>query len=76
MGLIDVGYYQYMPNATKCSTLEDVKKSQLGKKQTIIEVDDIYGMLVVHGLGLVGAIIVFCGEMIIMVSFETESNSK
>ena len=48
MGLIDAGYNNYMPNATKCTTFNDIKRSHQGKNQTvIIEVNDIYGMLIV-----------------------------
>ena len=31
MGMIDAGYNNYMPNATECTTFNDIKKSHLGK---------------------------------------------
>lgn len=68
MGLIDAGYYNYMPNATKCSTFNDIKNSHQGKNQTIIvEINDIYGMLILLGLGIGGAMIIFSLEMFIKV---------
>ena len=65
MGMIDAGYNNYMPNATECTTFNDIKKSHLGKNQTIIiETNDIYGMLILLGLGIVAATIIFIAEII------------
>ena len=68
MGMIDAGYNNYMPNATECTTFNDIKKSHLGKNKTIIiETNDIYGMLILLGLGIVTAAIIFIAETITMV---------
>ena len=73
MGLIDAGYNNYMPNATKCTTFNDIKRSHQGKNQTvIIEVNDIYGMLILLGLGIGVAMIISIAENIIMVSMVRE----
>ena len=75
MGLIDAGYYNYMPNATKCNTLNDIKKSHQGENQiVIVEINDIYGMLILLGLGMGGAIIIFGAEIVAMVREKTNEN--
>ena len=65
MGLIYRSYYHHLPNATKCKTINDVYKSQTEKNHiVIVEVNDIYGMLVLLGLGVGGALVIFIVEMI------------
>ena len=61
MGLIDVGYYNHMPNATKCKTIKDIYRSHVNDL-VILEVSDIYGMLILLALGLGGALVLFSSE--------------
>ena len=68
MGLINRSYYHHLPNATKCKTINDVYKSHTEKNHiVIVEVNDIYGMLVLLGLGVGGAMVIFITEMIMLV---------
>ena len=69
MGLIHMSYYNLLPNATKCNTIGDVYKSHAEQNQTVIvKVNDIYGMLVLLGLGVGGALLVFIAEIVLLVS--------
>ena len=71
MGLIQMGYYNHLPNATKCITIGDVHKSHTEKNNTVtVEVNDIYGMLVLLGLGVGGALITFIAEIALLVSWK------
>ena len=68
IGLIHRSYYNHLPNATECKTITDVYKSQTEKNHiVIVEVNDIYGMLVLLGLGVGGALLTFIAEMFLMV---------
>ena len=68
MGLIQMGYYNHLPNATECKTITDVYKSQTEKNHKVtVEVNDIFGMLVLLGLGVGGALITFMGEITLSV---------
>ena len=63
MGLIEKSYYSLMPNATKCMNLNDVLKLHMGKNnEVILEVKNIYGILVLLGLGVGLALIMLCAE--------------
>ena len=57
MGLpLGTNHEMYFPNATKCSTWHDVKTSHETKDMKIrIKLDDIYGMMIILALGLIGA---------------------
>ena len=66
IGLIHQSYYSYLPNATKCNTIADVFKSHRRDK-VIVEMNDIYGMLVLLGLGMGLALITFTAESILLV---------
>ena len=67
MGLIHKSYYNHLPNATECKDINDVYKSHMEKNHRVtVEVDDIYGMLVLLGLGVGGALITFYVEMILI----------
>ena len=69
MGLIQMSYYNHLPNATKCNTIGNVYKSHTEKNHTVtVEVNDIYGMLVLLGLGVGGALITFIAEIVMLVS--------
>lgn len=64
MGLIDTSYYNNLPNATKCNNINDVHESLMENNYTVtVELNDIYGMLILLGLGVVGALITFIAEI-------------
>ena len=66
MGLIDFSYYNHMPNATKCNTINDIYQSHVDDL-VILEVDDIYGMLILLSLGIGGALLLLSFEMVFKV---------
>ena len=69
MGLILKSYYTHLPNATKCNTITDMLQSHAEQNQkATVEVNDIYGMLVLLGLGLCVAHIVLLAELTLLVS--------
>ena len=69
MGLILKSYYAHLPNATKCNTIADMLKSHAEQNQNaIVELNDIYGMLVLLGFGLSVAHIVLLSEYTLLVS--------
>ena len=55
MGVIDG--YGALPNYTKCATWSDVKKSRMLDKLVELRLDNVYGMLVLWSLGLVGGLL-------------------
>ena len=58
MGLIKAGYDRAVPNATRCNTMKDIRDSHFEQnKYVTVKVNDIYGMLLLLGLGMGGAII-------------------
>ena len=68
MGLIHTSYYSYLPNATKCTTIGDVKKYHEGKNRIVtVYLNDILGMLIVLGLGVGVALISLITENIFSV---------
>ena len=68
MGLIHNSYYNYLPNATKCTTIGDVNKSHEGKNRRVtVHLNDIFGMLILLGLGAGGALISLITEIIFSV---------
>ena len=67
MGLIHKSYNNIVPNATKCYNMGDVLRSHEEKDHTVIvQVNDIYGMLVLLGLGVCGALITFTAETVVL----------
>ena len=53
MGLIEKSYYNHLPNATQCKTISDVYDSHAKRNhEVVVEVNDIYGMMVLLGLGV------------------------
>ena len=52
-----------MPNATECATNADVQRSHMAQ-DVVLKLDNIYGMIVLLGLGLVGSTITFMAEKI------------
>ena len=66
MGIIEKAYYS-LPHSTKCRTIDEVYKSHLEATTTVIlEVKDIYGMLVLLCLGVGLALSTFSVEMVRM----------
>ena len=63
MGLIEMSYFKHLPNATKCKTLNDVYEShaKLDHKVTV-EVNDIFGTMILLGFGLAGALFILIAE--------------
>ena len=66
MGLIDLSYFNNMPNATKCSTIKDIYQSHVNDL-VILEVGDIYGMLIILALGLGVSLVSFMFEIVFKV---------
>ena len=66
IGFIDASFYNHMPNATSCNTIKAIDQSHTDGL-VILEMNDIYGMLILLGLGLVGSLAVFAVEVIPMV---------
>ena len=63
MGFIEASFYNHMPNVTSCNTIKAIDQSHTDGL-VILEMDDIYGMLILLGLGLVGSLAVFSAEVI------------
>ena len=63
MGLINYHFFDYLPNATACKNANDIYESQIGNNhRVIVQLNDIYGMLSLLGLGVAGALIAFPAE--------------
>ena len=55
MGLLEMGYHKYQPNAAKCQTIQDVYKSHAENNEKVkVKLRDVYGILALlgHGFGL------------------------
>ena len=65
MGLILKSYYKNLPNATKCNSNSEVFESHEEKNVRVrVELNTIYGMLVILGIGVHVAITTFLIEVI------------
>ena len=64
MGLIEKIFDKHLPNAAKCDTYHEVFQSHGYSYQVILELNDIYGMLALLGLGFAGALICLLAEII------------
>ena len=65
MGVIEKTYYKNLPNATKCNTIEEVFKSHAYEYQKVtVELTHIYGILILLGIGVAGALTSFIIEII------------
>ena len=63
MGLIEKSYNNHMPNATKCKTISDVYNSHAeSNHEVVVELNDIYGMMVLLGLGVGWSLATFIAE--------------
>ena len=71
MGAIENDYYKFLPNATKCKTISDVYQSlEEANSNVVVEVNDMYGMLVLLGLGVEVALMTFIAERILLVRWQ------
>ena len=53
----------YIPNATKCWTWQDVKKSHvINDDMMVIEPDHVFGLMILLLVGLCGAMTILTGE--------------
>ena len=69
MGLILKSFFSYLPNGTKCNTVNDIYESHMENNHTVtVKLNDIYGMLVLLGLGVGLALITLTAETLLMVS--------
>ena len=56
---------KHLPNATKCSTWNDVKQSHTIKDQkVVVQLEDIYGMIIILTVGLSGSVVVMIVELL------------
>ena len=63
MGLMDTILKNALPNATKCSTLQDIQASHLvTDHRVVIEFEDIYGVILIPSVGMGLALISFIVE--------------
>ena len=68
MGLIEMSYFKHLPNATKCKTLNDVYESHAKLDHKVaVEVNDIFGTMILLGFGLAGALFILIAEEILKV---------
>ena len=58
----------YIPNATKCWTWQDVKKSHvINDDMMVIEPDHVFGLIILLLVGLCGAMTILTGERLFKV---------
>ena len=71
MGVITKSYFEQLPNVTYCNSIGDVYKSHGEKNHNVVvEVNDMYGMLVLIGLGVEVALMTFIAERILLVRWQ------
>ena len=64
MGLIEKSYNYHLPNATECKTIRDVYNSHAKRNhKVVVEVNDIYGMMGLLGLGVGWSLATFIAEV-------------
>ena len=65
MGLILRSYYKNLPNATKCNSISEVFESHEEQYDRVrVELNAIYGMLVILGIGAGVALFTFTAEIV------------
>ena len=65
MGLVLQTYYNNLPNATKCNSISEVFESHEEKNLNVrVELNAIYGMLAILGIGSGVALITFIAEIV------------
>ena len=63
MGLMDSILKNALPNATKCSTLQDIQASHMETdRRVVIEFEDIYGVILIPAFGLGLALMAIIAE--------------
>ena len=56
----------FIPNSTNCMTWQDVKAShETDSPEVVINIDDIYGMVILFFMGLCGAMVALILELLI-----------
>ena len=73
IGFIDTSFYSHMPNSTSCNTIKQIEESH-SDGLVILEMDAIYGMLILLGVGWLASIAVFAAEQVQMIRAETRSS--
>ena len=63
MGLIDVS--SALPNNTKCSNWKDVKHSHTLTRLEKLQLQDVYGTLILLAIGLTGAAMALATELVV-----------
>ena len=54
---------RYIPNATKCWTWQDVKKSHMiDKHKMVVKLEDVNGLIILLTVGLFGAMMILAIE--------------
>ena len=65
-GFIDEQIKRYAPNATKCLTRSAAQESHFGKdKKVVFKLENIYGMIILLGAGLVLSMLIAMLELIV-----------
>ena len=65
----------FIPNSTNCMTWQDVKAShETDSPEVVINIDDIYGMVILLAMGLSGAMVALTLELLIKAQKERSMN--
>ena len=65
----------FIPNSTNCMTWQDVKAShETDIPEVVINIDDIYGMVILLAMGLSGAMVALTLELLIKARKERSMN--
>ena len=66
-GLIDAELKKHSPHAKECLTHANIEKSHFGKEQRrfTLQLENIYGMLILLAVGLGGGVVTLLSEVII-----------
>ena len=65
MGLIDKQIQMSVPNASNCLTSSAVQASHIKRdKNVVYTIEDVYGMIIPLGLGLVGGLTILIFELL------------
>ena len=67
MGLIGAQIEAALPNATKCSSWQDIQASHVSTDHAPLSVKAFYGCLTLLALGLGGSFLGFCAEKLMMI---------
>ena len=65
----------FIPNSTNCMTWQDVKAShETDSPEVVINIEDIYGMVILFSMGLCGAMVALILELLIKAQKERSMN--